>query len=77
MEEPAGEVTVQTTAPAGLNPVVPDTTVVRVVVPPRVAALLVIELMVGTWTDIPMVTVLLSKCISSLILFFYKLKLAY
>ena len=51
-----GPLIVQDMEPAGVKPAVPVTTTVKVVVPPKVAAELVIALIVGTKVEIPMVT---------------------
>ena len=53
-----GPLTVQEIEPAGLNVEPPETTTVKVVVPPRVAALLVIALIVAAFCEIPTVRVL-------------------
>ena len=51
-----GPVTTHVIEPAGVNPEVPVTTTVRVVVPPKVRALLEIPLIVGTRVAMPTVT---------------------
>ena len=54
---PAGEVTVHNIDPAGTGlPLVPETNVVRVVVPPRVGELDAVRLIVGTRVEMPRVT---------------------
>ena len=51
-----GPVIVHEMEPAGVNPEVPVTTTLSVVVPPRVAVELVIALIVGIRVEIPSVT---------------------
>ena len=55
---PVGPVTVQSIAPAGVNPAVPVTTTESVVLPPKVVALLVIAPIVGRLWEMVVVMVL-------------------